>query len=83
MKKFQLSNVTSPSIQFEIGGHARSSAKIKNTKRNPNFKDSVLFFDVVCMPNIGFFIKEIRRCIVEKECYLVASQGLLISTTQL
>ena len=47
MKKFQLANVTSPSIVFECGGHLRTSAKIKDTKKNPNFTDSVLFFDVV------------------------------------
>ena len=47
MKKFQLSNVTSPSIRFECGGHVMLSSVIKDTKRNPNFNDSVLFFDVV------------------------------------
>ena len=50
MKKFQLSNVTSPSIQFECGGHTRTSSVIKDTKKNPNFEDSVLFFDVVSEP---------------------------------
>ncbi|CAH1784691.1 unnamed protein product [Owenia fusiformis] len=47
MKKFQLANVTSPSVQFEIGGHVMQSHVIKNTKHNPNFSDPVLFFDVL------------------------------------
>lgn len=47
MRKFQLSNVSSPSIMFECGGHLRNSLVIKDTKKNPNFVDPVLFFDVV------------------------------------
>nr|KAG5693813.1 hypothetical protein BaRGS_004421 [Batillaria attramentaria] len=47
MKKFQLSNVTSPSIQFECGGHVFESTIIRDTKKNPNFDESLLFFDVM------------------------------------
>ncbi|XP_070210966.1 myoferlin-like isoform X3 [Littorina saxatilis] len=47
MRKFQLSNVSSPSIMFECGGHLRNSLVIKDTKKNPNFVDPVLFFDVM------------------------------------
>jgi hypothetical protein len=47
MKKFQLSAVTSPSIEFECGGHVFESKVIKNTKKNPNFDENILFFDVV------------------------------------
>ena len=47
MKKFQLSSVTSPSIEFEVSGNVVESTMIKNTKRNPNFTDPILFFDVV------------------------------------
>ena len=53
MRKFQLANVTSPSIEFEIGGHILSSGVIKNTKKNPNYDEPLLFFDVV---NIIWYI---------------------------
>ena len=47
MRKFQLASVTSPSIEFEVGGHMVQSKVIKNTKKNPNFDDNVLFLDIV------------------------------------
>jgi hypothetical protein len=47
MQKFQLASVTSPNVEFEVGGHMCSSPVIKNTKRNPNFENPLLFFDVV------------------------------------
>ncbi|XP_076460960.1 myoferlin-like isoform X2 [Babylonia areolata] len=47
MKKYQLSSVSSPSIQFECGGHIQTSSIIKDTKKNPNFDNPVLFFDVM------------------------------------
>ena len=47
MQKFQLAAVTSPSIEFECGGHVMESNVIKNTKKNPNFMENILFFDVV------------------------------------
>lgn len=47
MKKFQLSSVTSPSIEFEVSGNVIQSDMIKNTKRNPNFPNPSYFFDVV------------------------------------
>ncbi|KAJ8025764.1 Dysferlin [Holothuria leucospilota] len=46
MKKFQLSSVTSPSIEFEVGGKIIHSKVIKNTKKNPNFSSPVLFMEV-------------------------------------
>ena len=47
MKKFQLANVSSPSIEFECGGHVIQSSVIKNTNRNPNFDEPIFFFDTV------------------------------------
>ncbi|XP_077992044.1 myoferlin-like isoform X14 [Glandiceps talaboti] len=47
MKKYQLASVTSPSIEFECGGTILESKKIKNTVKNPNFADPILFFDVM------------------------------------
>ncbi|XP_022096608.1 dysferlin-like isoform X4 [Acanthaster planci] len=46
MKKFQLSAVTSPCIEFEVGGKIISSKVIKNTKKNPNFDSPLLFLEV-------------------------------------
>lgn len=45
MKKFQLANVSSPSIEFECGGQVIHSSIIKNTQRNPNFDQPIFFFD--------------------------------------
>ena len=47
MKKYQLTSVTSPSIDFEIGDQKITSTVIKNLKRNPNFDQPLFFFDVV------------------------------------
>lgn len=47
MKKYHLLSVTSPSIEFEIGGHLLKSKVIKDTKKNPNFEEPLLFFDIV------------------------------------
>ena len=47
MAKYQLSNVTSPSIEFEIGGNLQASKIIRNTKKNPNFDENMIFFDIV------------------------------------
>ena len=48
MKKYQLTSVNSPSIDFEIGDQKISSTVIKSLKRNPNFDQPLFFFDVVC-----------------------------------
>ena len=51
MKKFQLTSVTSPSIEFECAGEKRHSDVIKDTKKNPNFEKPVLArMIVVTMP---------------------------------
>ena len=47
MKKYQLANVSSPNVQFEVGGNMISSSVIKNTAKNPNFDKPTYFFDVV------------------------------------
>ncbi|KAL8566026.1 hypothetical protein ACOMHN_062755 [Nucella lapillus] len=47
MKKYHLSNVSSPSIQFECGGYVQTSSIIKDTKKNCNFGNPVLFFDAM------------------------------------
>ena len=47
MKKFQLANVSSPSVELEVGDHVVQSSVIKNTKKNPNFDQPLYFFDIV------------------------------------
>ena len=42
MKKFQLTSVTSPSIEFECAGEMVQSEVIKDTRKNPNFENPVL-----------------------------------------
>lgn len=42
MKKFELTSVTSPSIEFECAGGVLQSDVIKDTKKNPNFENPVL-----------------------------------------
>ena len=42
MKKFQLTSVTSPSIEFECAGGMVQSEVIKDTRKNPNFENPVL-----------------------------------------
>lgn len=49
MSRFQLLSVTSPFVEFEIGGQVKYSSVIKNSKRNPNFPNPLLFFDVVLL----------------------------------
>jgi hypothetical protein len=48
MKTFMLSDVDSPQIVFEVGGHEIESTIIKNAKKTPNFDKPLLFLDVVC-----------------------------------
>ena len=50
MQKFQLASVTSPSVEFEVGGQIVQSKVIKNTNKNPNFDEPLLFFDIVSYP---------------------------------
>lgn len=49
MKRYQLLSITSPSIEFEIGGAVAQSTIIKNTRKNPNFSEALLFIDTVRM----------------------------------
>nr|XP_022342080.1 myoferlin-like isoform X4 [Crassostrea virginica] len=67
MQKFQLAAVTSPSIEFECGGHVMESNVIKNTKKNPNFTENILFFDVMLpreelyMPPMNIRVRDHRQ----------------------
>ncbi|XP_052773227.1 myoferlin-like isoform X7 [Mya arenaria] len=67
MKNYQLSSVTSPSIEFEVSGHVIKSDMIKNTKRNPNFANPTYFFDVMLpkeelyMPPVNVRVRDHRQ----------------------
>ncbi|XP_074642408.1 myoferlin-like [Tubulanus polymorphus] len=67
MKKFQLASVTSPSVEFEVGGHILESKVIKSTKKNPNFDEPLLFFDVMLpkeelyMPPMNIRVRDHRQ----------------------
>lgn len=67
MKKFQLLEVTSPSVEFEIGGHVASTPVIKNTKKNPNFAEPLMFLTVMLpreelyMPPLNISVKDHRQ----------------------
>ena len=47
MKRFRLLPVNSPSIELNIGGYIQTTTKIKSVKKNPNFDNPIVFFDVV------------------------------------
>lgn len=47
MKKLQLLPIDSPLVEVECGGGKQRSQHIKHAKKNPNFPQSVIFFDVV------------------------------------
>ncbi|XP_016535214.1 dysferlin isoform X2 [Poecilia formosa] len=46
LKSFQLSSVTSPSLQVECGGSAVQSCVIRSVKKKPNFDVNTLILDV-------------------------------------
>lgn len=54
MKKFELTSVTSPSIEFECAGGLAQSEVIKDTKKNPNFENPVLTRMIVVITNTYF-----------------------------
>ena len=64
MKKYQLATVSSPSMEFEVGGHVVESTVILNTLKNPNFDEPLFFFDVVSL--IGHYPSRFRLYII---CY--------------
>ncbi|VDP91203.1 unnamed protein product [Echinostoma caproni] len=66
MAKYQLASVNSPSVEFEINGVVRESSIIKNAKHHPNFKDPILFLDVMLpeepayMPPMNIAVRDHR-----------------------
>ncbi|XP_067936252.1 myoferlin-like isoform X2 [Watersipora subatra] len=55
MKKYQLLSITSPSVEFEIGEAVAQSPIIKNTRKNPNFSEALLFVDTM-LPKEEYFM---------------------------
>lgn len=66
MAKYQLASVNSPSVEFEINGVVRESNVIKSCKSHPNFKDPILFLDVMLpeepayMPPMNISVRDHR-----------------------
>ena len=59
MQNFQLTSVSSPSVEFEVGGHIVKSKVISDVTKTPNF-DDVLFMDLVSVDqtrNICVFLQ--------------------------
>ena len=61
MSKFQLASVTSPSVELEVGGHVLQSKVIKNTKKNPNFDEPLLFFDIVSILFVNHLFSKLNN----------------------
>jgi len=59
MKKYQLLSITSPSVEFEIGDTVVQSPIIKNTKKNPNFSQALLFVDTM-LPKEEYFMPPVN-----------------------
>ena len=64
MKKYQLATVSSPSIEFEVGGHIVESTVIMNTLKNPNFDQPLFFFDVV---SVSFKVLYVTQSVINRQ----------------
>ncbi len=64
----QLSSVTSPSVEFDVGGQVIQSRVIHNTNKNPNFDEPLLFLDLVSLFNaaiiLGTFYLRLFSCML-------------------
>lgn len=60
MKRYQLATVTSPNVEFEIGGYMTQTKLIPDTNKNPNFDEPLLFLDIVMM----FLLFMIHYCCI-------------------
>lgn len=67
MKKFELTSVSSPSIEFECAGGVVQSDVIKDTKKNPNFEKPVLTRMIVVIMPAFIALLEIN-CHVKNFC---------------
>ena len=47
MKRINLTTVDRPQVDIDLAGHVIPSTVIANAKKNPNFQNPVIFFDVV------------------------------------
>lgn len=47
MKRINLTTVDRPQVDIDLAGHVIQSTVIANAKKNPNFQNPVIFFDVV------------------------------------
>lgn len=47
MKRINLTTVDRPQVDIDLAGNVIQSTVIANAKKNPNFQNPVIFFDVV------------------------------------
>ncbi|VDL89995.1 unnamed protein product [Schistocephalus solidus] len=66
MKKYQLANVNSPSVEIDIGGNILHSDTISNVKRTPNFPKPLMYLkanlpkEALYMPPINIMVRDNR-----------------------
>ncbi|XP_013388295.1 dysferlin-like isoform X2 [Lingula anatina] len=67
LKKYQLSSINSPAIEFECGEHLQTTKVMRSAKKNPNFAEPLLFFDVMLpkdelyMPPMNIKVRDHRE----------------------
>ncbi|VDP97712.1 unnamed protein product [Trichobilharzia regenti] len=68
MRKYKLSSVNSPSVEFEIGGKVVESTIIKSVKKNPNFSLPLLFLDVL-LPKEEIYLPPMNICVRDHRAF--------------
>ncbi|CAL8096634.1 unnamed protein product [Calicophoron daubneyi] len=68
MQKYQLSDVASPSVEFEIGGCTCESQPIRNANKNPNFKNPLMFMRAK-LPTDERYMPPLNICVKDHRCF--------------
>lgn len=67
MKTFELSPISSPSVEFDCGGKVVQSKRMKDAKQNPNFENPVLYLEMLLpqepqyMPPLNIKVRDHRQ----------------------
>ena len=80
MKRINLTTVDRPQVDIDLAGHVIQSTVIANAKKNPNFQNPVIFFDVVrkmfkCSASAHASIGEIQGVAYGTNCNLKCSDN--------